>query len=182
MWVCPLFVPCRCLCHVQDSRRFGQHISKAMLDIRALFEAEHRQKAQENEKQPRPENGKNHVWESPVLLFPEHLWWQVALSRFKSWPFHAVRRKGRFLFIYIYTSKLNCFWCRCKAVQFNCNFCLSIFWCNKWTLQYITNQELFLWRMLKSICILQFCHLNGYFLLKGTFQILKQEVLCSCKM
>lgn len=56
------FVPCHRLsvCDVQDSRRFGQHISKAMLDIRALFEAEHGHKV-ENEKQPQMENGKKHM-------------------------------------------------------------------------------------------------------------------------
>lgn len=56
----------------------------------------------------------------------EHLWQQVALSRFRGWPFHTVRRKERFLFIYMYMSELHCFCCWGKAVMLNTIFCLLV--------------------------------------------------------
>lgn len=49
------------VCNVQDSYRFGQHISKAMLDIRSLFEAENCRRTVDNEKQVLLENGKKHM-------------------------------------------------------------------------------------------------------------------------
>lgn len=49
------------VCDVQDSYRFGQHISKAMLDIRSLFEAENCRRTVDNEKQVLLENGKKHM-------------------------------------------------------------------------------------------------------------------------
>lgn len=53
------------------------------------------------------------------LLKTEHF----ALSHFRSWPFHTVRRKGRFfLFIYLYMSELHCFWCWGKAVLLHRDF------------------------------------------------------------
>lgn len=49
------------VCDVQDSYRFGQHISKAMLDIRSLFEVENCRRTVDNEKQVLLENGKKHM-------------------------------------------------------------------------------------------------------------------------
>lgn len=63
------------------------------------------------------------------LLKTEHF----ALSHFRSWPFHTVRRKGRFLFIYLYMSELHCLWCWDKAVLLHREYflCLCLLRCNK---------------------------------------------------
>lgn len=114
IWICPLLCAlspsvCLSVCDVQDSRRFGQHISKAMLDIRALFETEHHHKV-ENEKPPQMENGKKHMWQSHQccswLRKTEHLWRQVALSRFRRWPFHCQTKREVFIYLYLYV-----IWC-----------------------------------------------------------------------
>lgn len=119
------------VCDVQDSYRFGQHISKAMLDIRSLFETENCRRTVDSEKQVLLENGKKHMWQRHTRTNHESLcrsslvktkhcsvdW--VALSHFRSWPFHSVRHKRRFLFIFIYISELHCFWC-CKSKKLCC--------------------------------------------------------------
>lgn len=101
------FVPCCCLsvslCDVQESRRFGQHISKAMLDIKALFEVEQHHKAQRNEKQPQLENGKNHMWQ---LLLTLQNWTPVTTGctfTFQKLAIpHCQTKREVFIYLYVY--------------------------------------------------------------------------------
>lgn len=50
-----------CLCHLQNSCRFGQHIQEAMTDIRKLFTLENDKKIDEHVKCVQVVNGKKHM-------------------------------------------------------------------------------------------------------------------------